>query len=164
MIVVETSGNDGRVRIVQLTEAGLRERAELDHRADDFAQSLLEPLNESQRLKLVAAMAQVERLLIASQVSISLADPTSSDVIWCFEQYFAELGERFEAGFDPDSQHFGACTRTHASQRTGARGVSERGASRLWCVKDFTRTPSERSSACGLHPRYVDLDLGGVFW
>ena len=66
LIVVETSGNDGRVRIVQLTEAGLRERAELDHRADVFAQSLLEPLSESQRLKLVAAMAQVERLLIAS--------------------------------------------------------------------------------------------------
>ena len=102
LIVVETSGNDGRVRIVQLTEAGLCERTELDHRADDFAQALLEPLNESQRLKLVAAMAQVERLLIASQVSISLADPTSSDVLWCFEQYFAELGERFEAGFDPD--------------------------------------------------------------
>jgi len=101
LIVVETSSNDGRVRIAQLTEAGLRERAELDHRADAFAQSLLEPLNESQRLKLVAAMAQVERLLIASQVTIVLADPTSSDVIWCFEQYFAELGKRFEAGFDP---------------------------------------------------------------
>ena len=101
LIVVETSGDDGRVRIAQLTETGLRERAELDHRADAFAQSLLEPLNENQRLKLVAAMAQVERLLIASQVSISLADPTSSDVIWCFEQYFAELGERFEDGFDP---------------------------------------------------------------
>jgi DNA-binding MarR family transcriptional regulator/GNAT superfamily N-acetyltransferase len=101
LIVVETSGNDGRVRIVQLTEAGLRERAELDHRADVFAQSLLEPLNESQRLKLVAAMAQVERLLIASQITIALADPTSSDVISCFEQYFAELGKRFEAGFDP---------------------------------------------------------------
>ena len=116
LIVVGTSGNDGRVRIVQLTEAGLRERAELDHRADAFAQSLLEPLSESQRLKLVAAMAQVERLLIASQVIIALADPTSSDVVWCFEHYFAELGERFEAGFDPDSQHFGTCTRTHAPQ------------------------------------------------
>jgi GNAT superfamily N-acetyltransferase len=52
-------------------------------------------------VKLVAAMEQVERLLIASIVTIAIADPTSSDVIWCFEQYFAELGERFEAGFDP---------------------------------------------------------------
>ncbi len=101
LIVVGASSSDGRVRMVQLSEAGLRERAELDHRADAFARSLLEPLAESQRVKLVAAMGQVERLLIASMVTIALADPTSSEVKWCFEQYFAELGERFEAGFDP---------------------------------------------------------------
>jgi DNA-binding MarR family transcriptional regulator/GNAT superfamily N-acetyltransferase len=101
LIVVKTSDNDGRVRIIQLTEAGLRERAELDHRADDFAQSLLEPLSEGQRLKLVTAMAQVERLLIASMVQITVADPTAQDARWCIEQYFTELGERFEAGFDP---------------------------------------------------------------
>jgi DNA-binding MarR family transcriptional regulator/GNAT superfamily N-acetyltransferase len=100
LIGVGTSSNDGRVRQVQLTEAGLRERAELDHRADAFACSLLEPLGESQRVKLVAAMVQVERLLIASLVKIALADPTSSDVRWCFEHYFAELGERFEEGFE----------------------------------------------------------------
>ncbi len=101
LIVVGASENDGRVRQVQLTEAGLRERAELDHRADAFARSLLEPLSESQRVKLVAAMTQVERILNASLVKIAVADPTSPDARWCFEQYFAELGERFEAGFDP---------------------------------------------------------------
>jgi len=101
LIVVGTSSNDGRVRQVQLTEVGLRERAELDQLADAFARSLLEPLSESQRMKLVTAMAQVERLLIASMVQITVADPTSQDARWCFEQYFAELGERFERGFDP---------------------------------------------------------------
>src|SRR5258706_10472460 len=101
LIVVGTSRNDGRVRQVQLTEAGLRERAELDRRADAFAHSLLEPLSDTERVKLVAAMAQVERLLIASLVKIGVAEPTSPDARWCFEQYFAELGERFEAGFDP---------------------------------------------------------------
>ena len=101
LIVVGASENDGRVRHVQLTEAGLRERAELDHRADAFARSLLEPLGESQRVKLVAAMTQVERILNASLVKIAVAYPTSPDARWCFEQYFAELGERFEAGFDP---------------------------------------------------------------
>jgi DNA-binding MarR family transcriptional regulator/GNAT superfamily N-acetyltransferase len=101
LIVVGTSENDRRVRQVQLTEDGLRERAELDHRADVFAHSLLEPLSESQRVKLVAAMTQVERILNASLVKIAVADPTSPDARWCFEQYFAELGERFEAGFDP---------------------------------------------------------------
>jgi DNA-binding MarR family transcriptional regulator/predicted GNAT family N-acyltransferase len=101
LIVVGASENDGRVRQVQLTEAGLRERAELDHRADAFARSLLEPLSENQRVKLVAAMTQVERILNASLVKIAVADPTSPDARWCFEQYFDELGERFEAGFDP---------------------------------------------------------------
>ena len=101
LVVVRTSEADGRVRLVQLTKAGLRERAELDQRADAFARSLLEPLSESQRVKLVAAMAQAERLLIASLVQITVADPTSQDARWCIEQYFAELGTRFEMGFDP---------------------------------------------------------------
>ncbi|HEV2580119.1 MAG TPA: GNAT family N-acetyltransferase, partial [Ktedonobacteraceae bacterium] len=86
---------------VQLTGAGLRERIELDRRADAFARSLLEPLNDSQRVKLAAAMAQVERLLIASMVQITVAYPTSQDARWCIEQYFTELGQRFETGFDP---------------------------------------------------------------
>jgi DNA-binding MarR family transcriptional regulator/GNAT superfamily N-acetyltransferase len=101
LIVVGPSEHDGRVRQVQLTKAGLLERAELDHRADAFARSLLVPLNDRQRVKLVAAMAEVERLLIASMVKIDVADPTSPDARWCIEQYFAELSQRFEAGFDP---------------------------------------------------------------
>ena len=101
LVTVVAGGSDGRVRQVHLTEAGLRERSELDERADTFARSLLEPLGERERVKLAAAMAQVERLLIASMVEIAVADPTSADARWCLQQYFAELGERFEAGFDP---------------------------------------------------------------
>ena len=101
LVVVRTSEHDGRVRLVQLTEAGLRERAELDHRADAFARSLLKPLSESQRVKLGTAMAEVERLLIASMVQITVADPATHDAQWCIKQYFTELGERFEMGFDP---------------------------------------------------------------
>ena len=73
----------------------------LDHRADAFARSLVEPLSKSQRVKLVAAMSQVERLLIASMVQVTVADPTSQDARWCFEQYLTELGRRFDSGFDP---------------------------------------------------------------
>jgi DNA-binding MarR family transcriptional regulator/GNAT superfamily N-acetyltransferase len=101
LIVVAPSKNDGRVREVHLTEAGLRERAELEERADAFAHSLLEPLNERERVRLVEAMAQVERLLTASMVKIGIADPASADARWCFQQYFKELGARFETGFDP---------------------------------------------------------------
>jgi DNA-binding MarR family transcriptional regulator/GNAT superfamily N-acetyltransferase len=101
LVVVRTSEHDGRVRIVQLTKTGQRERAELDQRADAFACSLLSPLSENQREKLATAMAQVERLLIASMVQISVADPTSKDAQWCIGQYFTELSQRFEMGFDP---------------------------------------------------------------
>jgi DNA-binding MarR family transcriptional regulator/GNAT superfamily N-acetyltransferase len=101
LLVVEPSKDDGRVRLVRLTRAGLRERAELDQRADAFAHTLLEPLSERQRARLAAAMAEVERLLTASMVQISVADPTTQEAQWCIGQYFAELGKRFDAGFDP---------------------------------------------------------------
>lgn len=101
LITVGESEKDRRVRHVQLTEAGLRERNELDYRADAFARSLLEPLNDGQRAKLVSAMAEVERLLLASMVKIEIADPTSQDARWCIDQYFAEINRRFDSGFDP---------------------------------------------------------------
>jgi DNA-binding MarR family transcriptional regulator/ribosomal protein S18 acetylase RimI-like enzyme len=101
LVVVKRSEHDGRVGLVQLTGAGLRERIELDQRADAFARSMLEPLSENQRLKLGAAMAQVERLLLASMVQIAGADPTTQDAQWCIQQYFTELNERFDMGFDP---------------------------------------------------------------
>lgn len=38
---------------------------------------------------------------IASMIQITVADPTSQNARWCMEQYYAELGERFDTGFDP---------------------------------------------------------------
>ena len=89
------------MRRAHLTKAGLRERAELDRRSDDLAVHILEILTDKQRKQLTSAMGQVERLLQASMVRFETEDPTSADAIWCFEQYFAELNARFEAGFDP---------------------------------------------------------------
>jgi DNA-binding MarR family transcriptional regulator/GNAT superfamily N-acetyltransferase len=101
LIAVEPSATDGRVRCARLTPRGRAERAELDRRSDAFARSLLEPLSARQRDRLTQAMAEVERLIMASMVSIAVADASGSDARWCFEQYFAELAERFDAGFDP---------------------------------------------------------------
>jgi DNA-binding MarR family transcriptional regulator/GNAT superfamily N-acetyltransferase len=92
---------DRRVRRAHLTKAGLAERDELDRRSDDVALRILKPLSERQREKLVAAMTEVERLLQASMVHFAIEDPLSSDARWCFEQYFAELNARFDAGFNP---------------------------------------------------------------
>lgn len=101
LVVVEPSQVDRRVRHVRLTEAGRAERAELDLRAEGFARALLEPLSARQQTQLAAAMAEVERLLLASTVRIAITDPASADATWCLEQYFTELNQRFETGFDP---------------------------------------------------------------
>src|SRR4051812_46049536 len=65
LVAVEPGEADRRVRTARLTEAGRRERDELDQRSDELAASLLAPLSERQRERLVAAMAEVERLLTA---------------------------------------------------------------------------------------------------
>jgi len=62
---------------------------------------MLEPLTASQRERLVAAMAEVERLVIASLVRIEIIDPREPDARFCLRSYFAELGRRFDGGFDP---------------------------------------------------------------
>jgi DNA-binding MarR family transcriptional regulator/GNAT superfamily N-acetyltransferase len=92
---------DKRVRVARLTPNGRKELSELGRRSDRLAQSILEPLNEAQRSKLANAMAEVERLLTASAVRIDEVSPDSRDAQDCLSQYFAELSQRFETGFDP---------------------------------------------------------------
>jgi DNA-binding MarR family transcriptional regulator/GNAT superfamily N-acetyltransferase len=101
LVTLERSADDARVRRVRLTKRGVAERAELDRRADAVAHGFLEPLNDRQRARLVAAMHEVERLLTASMVEIAVEDPRSTDARWCIGQYFAELDRRFERGYDP---------------------------------------------------------------
>ena len=101
LVTVRTSRHDKRVRLASLTKAGLKERAELDRLSDGLAVRILESLSERQRLTLLTAMAEVERLLHASMVSFAIEEPTTVAATWCLSQYFAELDARFESGFDP---------------------------------------------------------------
>ncbi|HEY6312130.1 MAG TPA: MarR family winged helix-turn-helix transcriptional regulator [Streptosporangiaceae bacterium] len=101
LVVVEPSGADGRVRAARLTGDGLAERAELDRRSDEAASAILEPLSPRQRDRLVTAMAEVERLLVASAVHVAVCDPRHPDARRAVAAYVAELAQRFDAGFDP---------------------------------------------------------------
>ncbi|WP_406475618.1 GNAT family N-acetyltransferase [Streptomyces platensis] len=101
LVTVEPQPQDRRVRTVRLTEAGRTERAVLEGRSDELAGSLLEPLNTTQRARLVAAMAEVDRLLTAATVTLHTVDPDHPDAGHCLRFYFSELQERFETGFDP---------------------------------------------------------------
>jgi DNA-binding MarR family transcriptional regulator/GNAT superfamily N-acetyltransferase len=101
LIVVEPSPTDGRVRTARLTEAGCLELAGLEKRSDDAAAAILAPLNGRQRERLVTAMAEVERLMIASTVEVRECDPGVPDARMCLQTYYSELRKRFRGGFDP---------------------------------------------------------------
>jgi DNA-binding MarR family transcriptional regulator/predicted GNAT family N-acyltransferase len=99
-VVVEDEA-DARVRVARLTDRGARERVELDRLSDELAWAILEPLDDAQQAKLAAAAETVERLLRASLVEVAVEDPSTADGRWCLQQYFAELADRFDSGFDP---------------------------------------------------------------
>jgi DNA-binding MarR family transcriptional regulator/GNAT superfamily N-acetyltransferase len=102
LVVVEPSGADGRVRTARLTEDGQAERAELDRLSDEAAAAVLQPLSMQQQDRLVAAMAEVERLLAVSAVQVAVYDPRHPDARRAVQAYVTELARRFENGFDPD--------------------------------------------------------------
>lgn len=101
LVTTDPDSDDGRVRKACLTQTGVAERAVLDRASDELAKSILDPLTDGQRGRLVAAMAEVERLLLASQVRIEITDPRAPDARYCLRSYFEELGRRFDTGFDP---------------------------------------------------------------
>ena len=101
LVVVEPHPTDQRVRIVRLTDRGRAERQLLDQRSDELAASLLAPLDDTRQVRLVVAMATVERLLTAGLVDIAVESPASSPAKFCISSYFSELDTRFDAGFDP---------------------------------------------------------------
>src|SRR5512143_147732 len=101
LVKLSAGPEDERVRRAQLTAAGLAEVEEMNRRSDRAAEAILTPLTQSQRERLVAAMVEVHRLLQAAGARIERVDPASPAARWCVTQYFAELANRFEEGFDP---------------------------------------------------------------
>ena len=56
--------------------------------------------DDRQRAQLVAAMADVERLLTAALIRVVAVDPSHPDAVRCLHAYFEELSERFDGGFE----------------------------------------------------------------
>ena len=116
LVAVGRDEGDGRRRRASLTEAGRAEFAAYDELSDGLAASLLAPLGERQRTRLVEAMAEVAGLLRAGSIELSIEAADSSDARWCLERYFAELTQRFEAGFDPAAGAGGEAEKTPAGE------------------------------------------------
>ena len=92
---------DQRVRRAEHTAAGLAELDEMNRRSNGLAESILASLTESQRERLVAAMAEVHRLLRVAGARFERVDPASEAARSCVARYFSELQRRFDHGFDP---------------------------------------------------------------
>ena len=103
--LVETrpGDSDGRERTAHLTEAGRVEWGVLDERSDEQARSILTALSPAQRDRLTTAMAEVERLLVASMVEVEVRAPGDPAARFCMRSYYRELATRFDGGFDPDA-------------------------------------------------------------
>jgi DNA-binding MarR family transcriptional regulator/GNAT superfamily N-acetyltransferase len=102
LLTVRPDTTDRRVRRASLSPRGEREWDELESRSEALATSVLEPLSERQQRELVGAMETVERLLTASLIAVRVESPGSPAARWCLEQYFRELNQRFDTGFDPE--------------------------------------------------------------
>ncbi|HEY2655995.1 MAG TPA: bifunctional helix-turn-helix transcriptional regulator/GNAT family N-acetyltransferase [Solirubrobacteraceae bacterium] len=100
--LVETtpSDADARIRVANLTRKGLSERAILDRRSNDLAESILAPLSADQQQELVHAMRTITRLLTTATIEIRPVDLRSDDAQRCLHAYFAELDRRSDTGFD----------------------------------------------------------------
>jgi DNA-binding MarR family transcriptional regulator/GNAT superfamily N-acetyltransferase len=118
--LVETrpGDSDGRERIAHLTHAGRDEWAVLDERSDELARSILTALSPTQRDRLTTAMAEVERLLLASMVEIEVRPPADPQARFCMRSYYRELATRFDGGFDQD-----VALPTHDDQLTLPAGL-----------------------------------------
>ncbi|EHK58973.1 bifunctional helix-turn-helix transcriptional regulator/GNAT family N-acetyltransferase [Allomesorhizobium alhagi] len=101
LVSVEKLDGDARSRRAMLTEKGRAEHAAYDALSDELANSILEPLSAAARDRLVGAMAEVERLLAAASIAVEEEAADTEEAQQCLTQYFNELAERFEEGFDP---------------------------------------------------------------
>jgi DNA-binding MarR family transcriptional regulator/N-acetylglutamate synthase-like GNAT family acetyltransferase len=101
LVSVGKQAKDGRMRRVVLTRRGRAELARYEALSDGLAASMLAPLDPGQRERLVNAMAEVEQLLAAAAIEVRVEPADSANVRWCLAEYFRDLAQRFDAGFDP---------------------------------------------------------------
>ena len=101
LVEIQNDAEDARVRVAALTTKGKDELQEYDRRSDAYAEAVLGPLSEVQRVRLAAAMADVEQLLRVAAVDIRVEPVDGAAAVSCLEQYARELSRRFEDGYDP---------------------------------------------------------------
>jgi DNA-binding MarR family transcriptional regulator/GNAT superfamily N-acetyltransferase len=101
LVAVESESADRRRRRLRLTAKGQAELTAYERLSDELATSMLLPLSLPQRAQLLAAMAEIERLIQFAAIELRVVSPKSAAARRCLAAYFRELAARFEDGFDP---------------------------------------------------------------
>jgi DNA-binding MarR family transcriptional regulator len=130
LVTVRAHPRDGRVRVATLTDYGVRERADLDARSRAGVGVLLEGLTPAERDELVAAQAQVRRLVRRAGVTIAAVPDSSPEAQECLRSYAAELAVRFPAGYDVSALISPGSTESFLVAREGERLIG----CVAWCL------------------------------
>ncbi|WP_375690757.1 GNAT family N-acetyltransferase [Pseudooceanicola sp. LIPI14-2-Ac024] len=98
LITLAPHPDDARARIASLTAQGETEFREYEALSDSRAETALarHPHPEA----LLAAMDLVASALGRDRITLDEVDPRSDDARYCLGEYYAELGRRFDTGFD----------------------------------------------------------------
>jgi DNA-binding MarR family transcriptional regulator len=101
LVTTRPAPGDARMRRAELTATGKAERRLLDRRSDQPAAAILVALPKNEWIRLLEAMADVERILLASEVTIEPEPADSETALWCLNRYFDLLNERLDGGYSP---------------------------------------------------------------
>jgi GNAT superfamily N-acetyltransferase len=128
----------GRRQVVRLTDEGRRAFDELDRLQAGAIDTLLAPLDESQRQKLVTSMGQI-RLMLSSDArrgGLVLRQPQPGDLGWVVERHGARYAAEY--GWDPTFEALVARIVADFAERRDTRReaawIAELDGERVGCV------------------------------
>ena len=151
---------DGRVRAVRLTPAGIAERAALDDESNTLAWSLIEPLNQAQRARLLEAMTTVERLLTAGLVDDPDRGSGQCRRAAVHRGLLRDPPRAVRRGLRPCREHPRRRGGPHPPRRPVPGGSAARPSPRMRGAEAARSARPPRSSGCGCRADARGLGLG----
>jgi DNA-binding MarR family transcriptional regulator/GNAT superfamily N-acetyltransferase len=160
------SAADGRRQVVRLTEKGRRAFDELDRRQARAIDTLLAPLDDDQRTRLVAAMGQIRRVLSnqTPRADVVLRPPQPGDLGWVVERhgarYAAEYG--WDATFEALLARIVAEFAERRDTRREAAWIAELDGERVGCVSCMASNNPEAEHTAQLRLLLVEPSARGA--
>ena len=152
LVARERSAADGRRQLARLTDAGAEDFALLDRRSNEETAARISGLGDADRRRLVAALADVRRLLqpAGQERAVVLRAPRGGDLGWIVQRH-GELYSQ-EYGWDTSLRGVRGADRRRLRRRArpGARGgVDRRGRRRPGRLRAVRARRTTTSPSCG---------------